>query len=265
MGGALARLRRRSGVSVAFGGPVGPGGDLILERFDGPTVGALAGLAVSLGEGLGGKVVALRRTAAVKNYFDTDAITHRYDRLIRAEGFRSVVASPVIVHRRTIAVIYGAYRSDEVAGGRVQDAITQETRALEQQLVVHEALAGATRGRSTAEAESAGLREQLRAADAGLRRLAASADDPALRGEIDRIIRGLAAAPAGDAVAARVTTREADVLSLAGQGLTNARIAEALGLTVYTVKSYMKSAMSKLGAVSRLEAIVIARRAGVIA
>ncbi|WP_374613760.1 response regulator transcription factor, partial [Gordonia sp. (in: high G+C Gram-positive bacteria)] len=45
---------------------------------------------------------------------------------------------------------------------------------------------------------------------------------------------------------------------------SNARIAETLGVTVYTVKGYMKDAMRKLGASSRLEAVVTARSAGLL-
>lgn len=61
-----------------------------------------------------------------------------------------------------------------------------------------------------------------------------------------------------------LTRRELDVLALASSGLPNKTIADRLGLTLNTVKGYMKSAMSKLHATSRLEAVVIARRADLL-
>jgi DNA-binding NarL/FixJ family response regulator len=45
-------------------------------------------------------------------------------------------------------------------------------------------------------------------------------------------------------------------------GRTNPAVAAALGLTTHTVKRHVKSAMRKLGAETRLEAVVVARRTG---
>ncbi|MTD53819.1 LuxR C-terminal-related transcriptional regulator [Amycolatopsis pithecellobii] len=263
---ALTRLRQKTGVSVAFGGPVEANGTLLLERFVGPTAGVLSGLSVYLGEGLGGRVVAMGKTAVVNDYFATRAITHRYDQLIRVERLRALVASPVVVHRRPIAVIYGAYRSHEIVGGRVQDTITEEARSLEQETVVAATLAQAREGWTDADGEITSMREQIRAADAKLRRLLASVDNNEVCAALQQIIRTLTDAPGTDnpARGSLLTTRESDVVSLAGLGYSNARIAEALGLTVHTVKSYMKSAMAKLDAQSRLEAVVLARRAHLI-
>ena len=47
-------------------------------------------------------------------------------------------------------------------------------------------------------------------------------------------------------------------------GATNAEIAAALNLTTSTVKSYMKIIMNKLDASTRYEAVMVARREGVI-
>jgi hypothetical protein len=198
---AIAQLRQKTGVSVAFGGSVGGDGSLRLERFDGPTFGTLAGLSVSLGEGLGGRVVTLRRSVAVNDYFDTRQITHRYDQLIRAEGLRSVVASPVVVHQQPIAVIYGAYRTDEIVGGRLHDAIIEDSRSLEQR---------------TAAAQ----------ARAEIRGLLAHVDSSKVRSTLLRISRTLAESPgpADEDRGASLTAREAGVLSLAGIGYTDARI-----------------------------------------
>jgi DNA-binding CsgD family transcriptional regulator len=47
-------------------------------------------------------------------------------------------------------------------------------------------------------------------------------------------------------------------------GATNAATAERLGLRPETVKGYLRAAMRKLGAHTRLEAVVAARRAGLL-
>ncbi|MGI8869246.1 MAG: helix-turn-helix transcriptional regulator, partial [Mycobacteriales bacterium] len=54
--------------------------------------------------------------------------------------------------------------------------------------------------------------------------------------------------------------REREVIDLVAQGQSSRRIAERLGLTSHTVESYVKSAMQKLGARTRTEATVLARR-----
>ena len=52
-----------------------------------------------------------------------------------------------------------------------------------------------------------------------------------------------------------LTRREYDILRRISMGETNPEIAEALGLTRNTVKTYVQSALSKLGARNRIEAL----------
>ncbi|HEX2040099.1 MAG TPA: response regulator transcription factor [Acidimicrobiales bacterium] len=61
-----------------------------------------------------------------------------------------------------------------------------------------------------------------------------------------------------------LTPRELDVLRLAAEGLPNAAIGERLGLSVNTVRNHMQSAIGKLGAHSKLEAVSVAVREGII-
>ncbi|GAA4540835.1 response regulator transcription factor [Pseudonocardia xishanensis] len=75
--------------------------------------------------------------------------------------------------------------------------------------------------------------------------------------------------PAGEAAASALersglTRREYEVLRLAAQGRTNPEIAEATGLTRNTVKTYLQSALHKLGARNRVEAIGKASEAGLL-
>jgi two-component system nitrate/nitrite response regulator NarL len=52
-----------------------------------------------------------------------------------------------------------------------------------------------------------------------------------------------------------LTRREYDILRHISMGETNPEIAEALGLTRNTVKTYVQSALTKLGARNRIEAL----------
>jgi two-component system nitrate/nitrite response regulator NarL len=61
-----------------------------------------------------------------------------------------------------------------------------------------------------------------------------------------------------------LTAREAEILVLVGQGLSNKAIARRLGISVHTVKFHLEALFEKLGATSRAEAVVIGLRHGVI-
>ncbi|QMV21312.1 helix-turn-helix transcriptional regulator [Streptomyces sp. SCUT-3] len=306
---ALLALRRTSGLPVAFGGAVagsgagtGAGaGRLRIGELSGAATGALRGLAVTAGNGLGGKAVALSRPFAVSDYPASAAISHEYDAAVGAEGLRAVLAVPVVVGRTVRAVLYGALREPLALGDRTLDAAVAVARDLEQTLAVRDAerrlLArrpsapgpgtgpgtdgGADGGPGTGRAAAAAW-EEVRGAHGELRALARAADDPLLRARLEAVCARLASAAGGStggdaraaggtgtaqapaAPAAPLSPRELDVLVCVASGATNGAAAAALGLRPETVKSYLRSAMRKLGAHTRLEAVVAARRAGLL-
>jgi DNA-binding CsgD family transcriptional regulator len=61
-----------------------------------------------------------------------------------------------------------------------------------------------------------------------------------------------------------LTQREREVLDLMGSGLDPQTIARALNLSVHTSRGHVKSILSKLGAHSQLEAVVVAMKAGLV-
>ncbi|MFD5228732.1 LuxR C-terminal-related transcriptional regulator [Streptomyces qaidamensis] len=256
-----ARVRKLTGVSLTFAGSVTPANDLVLGNFAGPTLGALPGVVLRYNEGLGGRAMASRRPIAANDYFSCDQITHRYDLIIRAEGIRSIAAVPVIVDRRAVATIYAAFRTDAIVGDRIQDSLRDEARALEQELVTAHALRGS---HEEPDADLGSLRARVREAYTELRTLGRSVSDPAMERALHDIAQRLTEHCANTQPLGNLTGRELDVLALASSGLSNKTIADRLGLTLHTAKGYMKSAMSKLHATTRLEAVVIARRAGLL-
>ena len=61
-----------------------------------------------------------------------------------------------------------------------------------------------------------------------------------------------------------LTGRELDVLALLGEGLANAEIADRLYLGTGTVKDHISAILGKLGAANRVQAAVMAHRAGLV-
>ncbi len=61
-----------------------------------------------------------------------------------------------------------------------------------------------------------------------------------------------------------LTPREGEVLQLLSQGLSNKRIAQALGISEHTVKFHVNAILGKLGVQGRTEAVVQAARLGLI-
>ncbi|MDQ0597951.1 DNA-binding CsgD family transcriptional regulator [Streptomyces canus] len=261
--GALARLRRTTGLPVAFGGLVEPGRPRMrISELSGTATAALRSLAVISGSGLGGKAVALARPCAVTDYSSSRQISHEYDLPVAAEGLRAIVAVPVVVRRRVRGVLYGALRTAQPLGDRTLSAAVDAARDVEQALVVRDEARGLVEASQAARTVDPVGREQVREAHAALRALAPRITDPALRAELLDACGLLA--PRAPAEEIALAPRELDVLACVAAGATNAATAERLGLRPETVKGYLRSAMRKLGTHTRGEAVVAARRAGVL-
>jgi DNA-binding NarL/FixJ family response regulator len=63
----------------------------------------------------------------------------------------------------------------------------------------------------------------------------------------------------------RITNRERDVLTLVGRGLSNTEIAAELTLSIATVKTYLTRLLTKLDARDRVQLVIIAYDAGLVA
>ncbi|MFI7328380.1 response regulator transcription factor [Streptomyces rubiginosohelvolus] len=270
MQAALLRLRRTSGLPVVFGGLLSDARHARIAELNGAQTSALRGLVISAGSGLGGKAIALSRPCAVTDYAISRHISHEYDAAVAAEGLRSVVAVPVVVRRAVRGVLYGALRTPVTLGDRTFDAVVAAARDVEQSLAVRDSarqLLAAGREQASDPDAVPGAWEDVREAHRDLRALVPRVVDPALRDELLEVCGRLASASGAKASTARevrLAPREVDVVACVAAGATNAAAAERLGLRPETVKGYLRSAMRKLGAHTRLEAVVAARRAGLL-
>ncbi|MFJ7291110.1 helix-turn-helix transcriptional regulator [Streptomyces collinus] len=270
MRNALLRLRRGTGLPIAFGGLLEAGQQMRISELSGTATHALRSLVVTSGTGLGGKTVALSRPCVVTDYSASRQISHEYDAPVAVEGLRSVLAVPVVVRHRVRGVLYGALRTALPLGGRMLDAAVEAARDVERALVVRDEVRTLVAGEGPGAGAGPGW-EQVREAHAALRALAGRITDPELRAELLGACALLTAESAGSAGAAagsggsarvRLAPREVDVLACVAAGATNAVAADRLGVTPETVKGYLRSAMRKLRARTRGEAVVAARRAG---
>ncbi|TMZ49007.1 response regulator transcription factor, partial [Klebsiella pneumoniae] len=72
-----------------------------------------------------------------------------------------------------------------------------------------------------------------------------------------------ASAPARELLAS-LSDREREVVTLIGQGLSNAEIGGRLHLSEATVKGYVSAVLSKIGAANRVQAALLAYRGGLV-
>lgn len=62
-----------------------------------------------------------------------------------------------------------------------------------------------------------------------------------------------------------LTPAERDVLAVVGEGLSNAEVGQRLHLSPGTVKAYLSRVLTKLGMDNRVQAAVLAQKAGIVA
>lgn len=86
--------------------------------------------------------------------------------------------------------------------------------------------------------------------------------DPALTGQV--ALRAAARSQTMAEARFGLSPREAEVLELVTQGLSNAKIAEALFIGEETVKSHVRSILRKLNVKDRTQAVSIALREGLV-
>ena len=266
---ALSRIRRGTGLPVAFGGTVASGRTVRLTSLAGTLTSALTGLVISAGHGLGGRVMLTARPGRVDDYVADPRISHEYDRPVTAEGLRAVAAVPVTTGSTVLAVLYAGTREALPVGGRALDTMDRVALRAGSDLTVRREVERRLAGLEAAAADrAAGNRptapewEDVRRAHADLRTIAHEVADPVLRARLqdvcDLLVGGRRVGPEPNPL----SPRELDVLALVAVGCGNAETAGRLGIRPETVKSYLRSTMRKLDTHNRTETVVTARRLG---
>jgi PAS domain S-box-containing protein len=69
---------------------------------------------------------------------------------------------------------------------------------------------------------------------------------------------------AGSAPTTRLTPRQQEVLRFLGAGLTTREMADRMSLSIETVRNHVRMVLAQLGARSRLEAVLLAHRRGLL-
>jgi len=262
----LAAFRAHGRMDVAFGGLVNPGGSsFAITGLCGARTSSLGGLVVRSGYGLGGKALVLGRPASVQSYPQAQGITHHYDHAVSRESLETVVALPVVVDGAPRLVIYLANRTQVGLGDRWLDSFAPMLRRLGRDIAVDDEV----RRRMAMlqpPVEGPGLSQaDLRDIARELADLTGQVQDDALRARLETVRDRLdAPARVRRADAPQLSPREIDVLTQVARGHSNLQAADNLGLLPNTVKSYLKTAMRKLQAGNRVQAITAARDAGLI-
>ncbi|GCE40563.1 helix-turn-helix transcriptional regulator [Rhodococcus sp. USK10] len=269
--GELRAIAAHGVAPVLFGGEV-QDDTLHLSEFVGTRTNNLKGLAIPARSGLGGRVVVQRSPASVHDYGRASTITHHYDRPVLSEGLRSILAVPVMVQGSSRAVLYAAIRDCAPIGDRTADIVVAASRRLGTEIAIRDEVDRRLEMMTTLEGNGAGgaTTEELRDIHAELRSVAQTVTDTSLQARLRGLSQRLAGILRPDAGGAdedpgvHLTPREIDVLSHVALGCTNGEAAQRLSVGPETVKSYLRSAMSKLDARSRHEAVVTARRLGLL-
>lgn len=242
----VERMRVLTGAEVAFAALL----DATGSRF---SIGHLAGTRTPrLGEvvsrpgvGVGGQCIQLRRPVQVSDYVSARTITHEFDAAVSAEGLRAVFAVPFRIDGLVRGAVYGASRSPGWFGERALSTAI-----------------GLADLHAPEAATVADYRDRVEEAHADLRAILATVDDPALRRRLAAVSDRLCEPPRDGVPDIELSRREVDVLASVSLGRRNDEIAKELCLSVLTVKSYLKSAMAKLGSHNRTEAVRLARLLG---
>jgi DNA-binding CsgD family transcriptional regulator/putative methionine-R-sulfoxide reductase with GAF domain len=269
---AIRQISRRAGVDVMFAGLVARDGLTITEFVGTDYFGSRdtdwQQLRVRVGEGMGGRAIAQGGAVIVPDYLAAETISHQHDHLIRLEGLQSMVAVPIMVQGRPRGVLYASTRERVLLGERAADLLTRAGHAVGHEFRLRDEVDRRIQLLQTSQpAIDSKLTEHVREAHAELRAIATTLTDPDLVRRLLSVAKNLQpGAVAADATTPgpKLSRRELDVLVQVALGCTYAETGDRLALKAVTVKSYMRSVMTKLGAGNRVEAIAIARRHGLI-
>ena len=193
-----------------------------------------AHLSVSPGDGVASRVLGLGGSVSLRHYaLESGSSTRLIDVFAHREGAYGMLAVPIQKDNSVVGIVYGGVRRPEYIGDRGRLGLYNLARLFAATVTANDG--GSNTCSTTAEpADSQPATSTARAS------------------RVDA------------AVAAALSRRERRILELLSQGLSTAEVAKTEYLAINTVRSYIQSALWKLGANSRLQAVAIAREVGLI-
>lgn len=267
----LRQFQRVTGLPAVFGGATttaAAGPQLRIGHVRGGQ--SLLGLRVDPGRGLGGAAIRSAELRAVRDYASARTITHDFDDLVvQQERMRSLFALPLVVGGEVHGVLYGAVRGPHRIGDVVLDRAVAFGASLEREI--------STALTPELPAEEHGVGTRARRALTVLRELASTTADRELGAKLFRLADDLSCLQRTDAPtspelpavrppsgAAVLAPREIEVLRLVAVGMSNGDIAQAMHLSIETVRSYLRSASRRLDVHNRTAAVHAARALGLL-
>lgn len=122
--GTAALIRDVTGAHSGFVAELDGGQDTAVIRWmAGNRTDVLRDLTVPVGQGLGGRALALRHPARVTDYVSAPTITHQFDQQVSREGFAAMLAVPILDGDRPLAVAYAALRETGWFGDGAVEAV----------------------------------------------------------------------------------------------------------------------------------------------
>ena len=271
---AVDSLHQSGTGDVVFGGMVEED-SVAVEAVAGADKNLLSTLIVSTGRGLGGRAMTEGTPQLTRDYEIDPLITHHYDEEVLGEGIRVLVAVPTLHGGEVTGMVYCGHRADYNAAAPQTGDLVRRVRQLSVDLArlgYRQEPRGPVKEEPLYPDLDPSGREALRHTYAELRAIRSGIVDEETREKLTGIEARLADILSGHnpenfqtpVPAVRLSPRETDILSHVALGWPNARIAEALSLRESTVKSYLNTAMVKLSARTRHEAVSIARSSHVL-
>ncbi len=133
--GSARLIRDAAGADAGFVADLDGPGQAVIRWLAGNRTDSLQDLAVPIGQGVGGRVLASGKPVQVTDYVTSSSITHQFDGMVRREAMSARLAVPILAERRsTVAVAYAALRGPgqfgDVALGAMESVAREAARAL---------------------------------------------------------------------------------------------------------------------------------------
>lgn len=133
--GTARLVRETAGAKAGFVAELDRPGLAVIRWMSGTRTDSLQDLEVPVGQGIGGRVLALGRPVRVADYVSSPAITHQFDAQVRGEGLAAMLAVPVVARGETVAIAYAAMREPADFGDdavrRMEEVACQAGTALQ--------------------------------------------------------------------------------------------------------------------------------------